>query len=257
MGACLTKNIRSLEDPTYPQHMTLNIKDRSPNGKSKTFTRVSFSPSIPCVNIAQQISVRNYNFHLSACVLPGLDPRGNVKKQCEDGLFFVEQDSSLLIGLFDGHGIDGRKVVEFCTEFFKNYYRTEKDSFENNPQVELENMIVKCDEDLRESDIDVSTSGSTVVLVLVTETGFYAANVGDSKAVLATKPKENEEIKQIELRSSRFKREIIPNRVLAALPLTIDSKPNHATELERITKCGGRVQQLNDEFGVKIGPYRV
>jgi hypothetical protein len=42
-----------------------------------------------------------------------------------------------------------------------------------------------------------------------------------------------------------------------SVQLTQDQKPEDPEELQRIVKCGGRVQRLTDNLGNKIGPYRV
>lgn len=54
-----------------------------------------------------------------------------------------------------------------------------------------------------------------------------------------------------------FARKILVNRAVYALPLTTDNKPDLPEEFERIMKSGGRVKQLTNEFGVKMGPFRV
>lgn len=72
-------------------------------------------------------------------------------------------------------------------------------------------------------------------------------------------PDEHEEIYSPKppVQENRFARKIQPTRNLTALPLTVDQKPNHQEELERIKSFGGRVQRLTDERGNKVGPYRV
>lgn len=86
-----------------------------------------------------------------------------------------------------------------------------------------------------------------------------AASVGDSRAVLACKatPGLPEIDKNSEVpRVTKYKR-LIPTGTLAALPVTVDQKPNHEEEMERIHQCGGVVSRLTDEQGNRIGPYRI
>jgi serine/threonine protein phosphatase PrpC len=55
----------------------------------------------------------------------------------------------------------------------------------------------------------------------------------------------------------RSKRAVTVNSSVQPVQLTKDQKPEDTEELIRIFRCGGRVQQLKDEKGNKIGPYRV
>lgn len=86
-----------------------------------------------------------------------------------------------------------------------------------------------------------------------------AASVGDSRAVLASRtPAGLEEIeKNTEApKVTKYKRKI-PAGTLTALAVTVDQKPNHAEEMDRIHQCGGVVSRLTDELGNRIGPYRI
>ena len=93
----------------------------------------------------------------------------------------------------------------------------------------------------------------------INQQGIFAGSVGDSRAILGTVPEEHQEIYSPipHVQENRFSRKIQPTRNLTALPLTVDQKPNHQEELERIKQSGGRVQRLTDERGNKVGPYRV
>ena len=95
--------------------------------------------------------------------------------------------------------------------------------------------------------------------VYMNETGVHVGSVGDSRAILGTIPENPDEVPKFKPTEPDevFKRNILPTRLLNAIPLTVDQKPNHQEELERIRKSGGRVQRLTDERGNKIGPYRV
>lgn len=48
-----------------------------------------------------------------------------------------------------------------------------------------------------------------------------------------------------------------PEDGLVAHELTVDHKPMNPDERERILACGGRVEQLMDDVGNPIGPFRV
>ncbi|XP_010907919.1 probable protein phosphatase 2C 33 [Elaeis guineensis] len=74
--------------------------------------------------------------------------------------------------------------------------------------------------------IDCFCSGTTAVTVVKQGEDLVIGNVGDSRAVLGTRDK---------------------NDCLIAVQLTVDLKPNLPREAERIRKCRGRVFALQDE----------
>lgn len=74
--------------------------------------------------------------------------------------------------------------------------------------------------------IDCFCSGSTAVSLVMQGQDIIVGNVGDSRAVLATRDKDN---------------------YLTAVQLTVDLKPNLPREAARIQKCKGRVFALQDE----------
>ncbi|PKA50490.1 putative protein phosphatase 2C 66 [Apostasia shenzhenica] len=74
--------------------------------------------------------------------------------------------------------------------------------------------------------VDCFCSGTTAVALVKQEQDLIIANLGDSRAVLATRDKGNS---------------------LIALQLTVDLKPNLPKEAARIQQCKGRVFALQDE----------
>ncbi|KAJ7527580.1 hypothetical protein O6H91_16G061700 [Diphasiastrum complanatum] len=74
--------------------------------------------------------------------------------------------------------------------------------------------------------IDCSCSGTTAVTILKQGEHLIIGNVGDSRAILATKTE---------------------NDALVAVQLTVDLKPNLPHEAERIKQCKGRVFAMLDE----------
>ncbi|XP_057765335.1 probable protein phosphatase 2C 6 [Salvia miltiorrhiza] len=97
--------------------------------------------------------------------------------------------------------------------------------------IPLKNSILKAfklmDKELKlHPSIDCFCSGTTTVALIKQGLDLIIGNVGDSRAVLATRDKDN---------------------VLAAVQLTVDLKPNLPREAARIQKCKGRVFALQDE----------
>ncbi|KAK9919236.1 hypothetical protein M0R45_027845 [Rubus argutus] len=83
------------------------------------------------------------------------------------------------------------------------------------------------DRELRiQPSIDCFCSGTTAVTLIKQGRDIIVGNVGDSRAVLCTRDKDD---------------------TLMAIQLTVDLKPNLPAEAERIRKCRGRVFALHDE----------
>ncbi|XP_059665602.1 probable protein phosphatase 2C 33 [Cornus florida] len=76
------------------------------------------------------------------------------------------------------------------------------------------------------TNIDCFCSGTTAVILVKQGQDVVIGNVGDSRAVLGTRDKDDS---------------------LVAVQLTVDLKPNLPAEAERIRKCKGRVFSLRDE----------
>uniref|UniRef100_A0A7C9E300 protein-serine/threonine phosphatase n=1 Tax=Opuntia streptacantha TaxID=393608 RepID=A0A7C9E300_OPUST len=83
------------------------------------------------------------------------------------------------------------------------------------------------DRELRvHTHVDCYCSGTTAVTLIKQGQDLVLGNVGDSRAVLGTRERDNS---------------------LVAIQLTVDLKPNLPAEAERIRKCKGRVFALQDE----------
>jgi serine/threonine protein phosphatase PrpC len=129
---------------------------------------------------------------------------------------------------------------------------------QKSPKAALEGLVEDCDEYIiQRSGIDASLSGATAVLVMITATHIYSACLGDSRGVLGCVPGESTRSEVPQQSKSPFNRPCLPGRTVVPLALTLDQKPNHEDELQRIKQAGGVVQKLTDSAGHKLGPYRV
>ncbi|XWS65173.1 hypothetical protein CRYUN_Cryun05aG0069400 [Craigia yunnanensis] len=105
------------------------------------------------------------------------------------------------------------------TEKHQEIFQTLKESFLKAFKV--------MDRELRmHAYIDCFCSGTTAVTLVKQGPYLVIGNVGDSRAVLGTRDKDNS---------------------LTAVQLTVDLKPNLPAEADRIRKCKGRVFALQDE----------
>jgi len=197
----------------------------------------------------------------SACVMPGLDPRGGFKA-CQDLVFIESYEGVLLAGEFDGHGQEGEPVVSFCKRFSLSYLKANASKAHTDPAQFLIGLNEDCDKALKKA-VDCKGSGSTAVMMVYADGVLTFSCVGDSRAVLATtdphrgftQPPRREDKELLDEIKSR--RQVAPGQALTAEQVTQDQKPEDPGELKRIKQAGGCVMRLEDDHGRKIGPYRV
>ncbi|KEH37184.1 putative protein-serine/threonine phosphatase [Medicago truncatula] len=163
------------------------------------------------------------------------------------------QEDIILCGVFDGHGPWGhfvsKRVRKMLPKFLlfnwqENLAEKSLDlSFKMETDMNLHEYDIwkqsyiktfaAIDQDLkRHTGIDSFQSGTTALTVIKQGEYLIIANVGDSRAVLATTSE---------------------NGTLTPIQLTTDLKPNLPNEAERIMESNGRVFCMEDEPGV----YRV
>ncbi|KAG5541625.1 hypothetical protein RHGRI_021453 [Rhododendron griersonianum] len=157
----------------------------------------------------------------------------------------------MFCGIFDGHGPWGHYVAKrvrktMPSSLLSNWQETlaeasldldfdlETDKKLHKFNIWKRSYIRTCaavDHDLgRHRKIDSFCSGTTALTIVRQGELIFIANVGDSRAVLATTSDDGS---------------------LVPIQLTIDFKPNLPQEAERINQCNGRVFCLPDEPGVQ------
>lgn len=160
------------------------------------------------------------------------------------------QEDMMFCGIFDGHGPWGhfvaKKVRESMPSSLLCSWQESVAECWLDPDIDLESdkkhqrfniwkhaYLKTCalvDKELGQSrKIDSFYSGTTALTIVRQGELIYIANVGDSRAVLATTSDDGR---------------------LESVQLTVDLKPNLPEETERITECKGRVFCLEDEPGV-------
>ncbi|KAK6288575.1 hypothetical protein POUND7_000116 [Theobroma cacao] len=167
------------------------------------------------------------------------------------------QADMLFCGIFDGHGPWGhfvaKKVRESLPSSLLCHWQETLAQTSLDPDIDLESekkhqrfdiwkhsYLKTCaavDQELQQyRKIDSFYSGTTALTIVRQVTGalllgdlMYVANIGDSRAVLATTSDDGD---------------------LVPVQLTVDFKPNLPQEAERIIQCKGRVFCLHDEPGV-------
>ena len=283
MGACscIRPNsvmIGSAPEPIYVRSLTAKIakreqaKSNNPRENKSKIESVTFKCSEPMKEFNLALSHTEIEYWLSGCVLPGLDPRGQIEKKCQDMCFYSQTPESLLLGVYDGHGATGELVVAFCSEFVQNFHQDNVDLMCEDPEKFLIDASNECHKALEESGIDITTSGTTQVLVLIYNDMVYHANLGDSRAILATEQNISYVPKPRTLKKSGLAAqkaaEESKNHVksirrypsiagLYTVQLTRDQKPEDADELTRLIESGARLERISDQTGKKYGPIRV
>ena len=258
MGSCCNKeepqeNTGAVE---YTKVNTLNVIRHNYLGKNVGTSKVIFQNTSPIKQQHEQAILGKKTMSVYGCIVPGLDPRGEIDKECQDNYTFLHTSDSLLCALYDGHGKEGLKVSNFCVQFTEKFFAKNLKDLREDPESTLTRLLHKCDEKLKRGKINCEMSGSTAVLVYITDSSIHSASLGDSRAIVSTLSDTPISIPVPEFPHNYYKRVSI-KRNLRPVPLTTDQKPNHEDEFARIQEAGGCVEQVTDSFGKPIGPYRV
>ena len=184
----------------------------------------------------------------------------------QNGVQKTNQDTSLIhisvgnlqgfniFGVLDGHGPHGHFVSKFCKEYFiRTMNEYSKQCQQNNittpegiynelkeNKYEFINQTFKnADlEMIKHTEFDHDFSGTTCNLVFQFNKYLLCASVGDSRGIIIFDQNNT-------------------NTYQGIFPISNDHKPNLPQEYERILQSGGIVDKLTDQFGCKVGPYRV
>ncbi|XP_057956759.1 probable protein phosphatase 2C 35 [Malania oleifera] len=131
-------------------------------------------------------------------------------------------------GVFDGHGQFGMH----CSNFVRNRLveiLSDDPALTEDPVKAYNSAFLAVNSELHNSEIDDSMSGTTAITVLAFGNTLFVANVGDSRAVIATKD---------------------GNRIVAQ-NLSNDQTPFRRDEYERVKLCGARVLSVDQVEGLK------
>lgn len=124
--------------------------------------------------------------------------------------------------VFDGHGSEGHLVSQFCRSRILELLESQKFNVVKAFEI-LQNELEQSNDPNythTKSIINAECSGTTCTLIQIENGILFCSNVGDSKALLATRNLNNQ---------------------LECLELTFDHKPENESERLRVMKEGGRV----------------
>jgi len=184
----------------------------------------------------------------------------------QNGLQKTNQDTPLIhisvgnlqgfniFGVLDGHGPHGHFVSKFCKEFFIKTMDEYSKQCQQNNITTPEGIFNKLKENkfefitqtfknadlemIKYTEFDHDFSGTTCNLVFQFNKYLICASVGDSRGIIIYDQNNT-------------------NTYQGIFPISNDHKPNLPQEYERILQSGGIVDKLTDQFGCKVGPYRV
>ena len=125
--------------------------------------------------------------------------KGKVREMNEDN-FFVDKETGLFIvadgmGGYQGGEVASRIAVDVVSKFIKDNIPLLSDKKEDIYKILMESLF-RANEKIRiksNSDMSLKGMGTTIVLVLCRNNGFYISHVGDSRAYLIRQ----ENIKQL------------------------------------------------------------
>jgi serine/threonine protein phosphatase PrpC len=206
---------------------------------------LEFSLKAPLKQIIQKHQVGPRFMKISACLLPGQDPKGVENKICQDNFHVLATEGTLFCMLFDGHGYEGHSISEFCVNFVSNFVISHFQDFVHNPKVAVVQALEDCDKAVKESAINCDLSGSTGILIFISENSIHSGCIGDSRAILGTL---NDSIFPMNKYRNPNARNYTVQRMLKPIPLTIDQKPDNAEESVRIKQAGGHIERFKDGF---------
>ncbi|KAI3701973.1 hypothetical protein L6452_27505 [Arctium lappa] len=187
-------------------------------------------------------TINNVNNFASVCSKRG--EKGVNQDCCIVWEEFGCQKDMMFCGIFDGHGPWGHYVANKVCEAMPSSLlcnwqemlfeaSLDPESFDKKHDIWKDSFIKTCaavDRDIQHCHkFDSIHSGTTALAVIRQGELVVIANVGDSRAILATTASDG---------------------CLVAVQLTVDFKPNLPDEAERIVECKGRVLCLEDEPGV-------
>ena len=189
---------------------------------------------------------------------PGKDSSGQQKIN-QDALVCITNINNIkdfnIFGVLDGHGPEGHFISQFASNFIpsqlinnpeiKNLTEPEqiyKKYKENNCNI-ITQAFISADNQIKTLEYDASESGTTCCLVLHIGKHIICANTGDSRALVVY-----DESGDMNPKNLNF---------LKSVPLSIDYKPEMPEEQNRILMAGGVIEQMKDEYGIGVGPYRV
>lgn len=138
MGNCLQGSALTIsKDVSYSSRVAVTVPSTS--------KRVKLRLNGPHSQTAQTLKVGTLVLTANSCALDGIDVSAGRVKDSQESSFQLVVEEAALMGVFDGHGKEGKKVVEFCSEWFQSYFKQHKEEFRADARVALVQAFERCD----------------------------------------------------------------------------------------------------------------
>ncbi len=243
-------NSNSNENERIITPLKASLSTRRKNGEnSSKKEKIIYSNNISQSSIFSNTKIIKEIKKIETLSKKGYSGKG-IKKINQDNYFiyknFTHNPDNIYLGVCDGHGIVGHEVSYYIInnlpyELNKNLIENKINEIEKISINKINEIIEKTfnkinEKIIKDPNIESTFSGSTCCSVIITPSKIICANVGDSRAIIGKKIRENFYISK---------------------EISHDHKPNEKLEKNRIIKNGGRVESYKDENGNLIGPERV
>lgn len=166
---------------------------------------------------------------------------GKKKGECQDTFCIMENfyNGMTYMAVYDGHGNYGLSASRLANDAIEKYLVANKEvlyglEFDEDVEKFFKKMCSKVQEKYHMDKNTYEQSGTCAIMVLIKGDIIYTANLGDSRAVVASCAKDE----------------------TCALEVSIDHKPTRECEKQRILSSGGKIERsvMDDK---EVGPYRV
>lgn len=216
----------------YGKCCKLRIRKANKRGLAKRQRGVEGIPVFAEIPL-ERVPVPSHNFFLEYSVLTQRGYyRDSPDKENQDSYCIRTQlqgsPNIHFFGVFDGHGQFGTQCSNFVKDRLVEVLASDSALLED-PVKAYNNAFLRTNEELHNSDIDDTMSGTTAITALVVGDKLFVANAGDSRAVIALKD---------------------GNKIVAQ-DLSCDQTPFRKDEYERVKMCGARVLSVDQVEGLK------
>ena len=251
----------SNEDMKLKVHI---LKKKSNNDENANINKINKNPDKSCKNMVSRFRLAPNQNQISnkkiivSSILTKAGICDEKEKANQDTYIIMENLFSQnynIYGIFDGHGDNGHLISKFISDYINgyyknklNYYLTEEDKdnlftetiinifLKNHIQI-IKNCQISLDQEINSKiNYDISQSGSTSVIVFLTDDTLICSNIGDSQCFLFNCSSEDlwtfESLSKIHLASDEL-------------------------EQKRIIENGGEIHPYYDEDGIFEGPDRI
>ncbi|KAE8908180.1 Protein phosphatase 2C and cyclic nucleotide-binding/kinase domain-containing protein [Phytophthora fragariae] len=199
---------------------------RSPLTKEQINSRIVCSPKTMKTKVTPKLNTQ-YAFVSQRGYYPDALDKPN-QDSCTILPAFMGDAAKMYFGVFDGHGTTGDLCASFvwkeCPERLVRILDRKNCSFLEAYSKSFEETNAR----LHASRIDDSLSGTTAICMFLDGETIHVANVGDSRAVIAT----------------------MSEGKLVAQPLSVDQTPYRSDERERVKRSGARVLTMDQLEGI-------